>query len=278
MGKETKIEWCDFTFNPWRGCVKVSDGCANCYAEALAKRNPLVLGEWGPGSNRSIASEKYWGEPVKWNDRAKHAQRRPRVFCASLGDVFEDREDLVEHRARLFDLILKTPNLDWLILTKRPENIRRHLEQIHNGAPSLLQLMPLKNLWLGVTIENEKQAALRMPELAQIPAAIRFLSVEPLLEKVCLGLFGTAPKDWGENYSLVCDYFDWVIVGGESGPGARPMKEEWALAIRDECIQAEVPFLFKQWGEFNAVGDRVGKKKAGRKLDGAVWNQFPPSG
>src|SRR5690349_6943095 len=121
MGRDSAIEWTHHTFNPWRGCTKVSAGCAHCYAETWSKRNPKALGIWGDGGTRVIAAEAYWRQPLKWNAAAKAAGERHRVFCASLADVFEDRPELVESRERLLDVIYKTPDLDWLLLTKRPE-------------------------------------------------------------------------------------------------------------------------------------------------------------
>src|SRR5262249_10541241 len=117
--ENTRIAWTHHTLNPWRGCTKVSPGCTHCYAAELAKRNPAVLGRWGPGGPRVIASEAQWRNPLKWDRKAKAAGKRPRVFCASLADIFEARPELESPRARLFDLIAATPNLDWLLLTKR---------------------------------------------------------------------------------------------------------------------------------------------------------------
>lgn len=177
-------------FNPWRGCTKVSRGCANCYAEAGSKRNPAVLGVWGDAGTRVIASESYWRLPLKWDRQAAKAGERRRVFCASLADVFEDRPELVSPRQRLFRLIGDTPYLDWLLLTKRPENVLRmthdewcppvpgHVSQ--NAGDGHSWKWP-SNVWLGVSVEDQQRADERIPILLQTPAAVRFLSCEPLL-------------------------------------------------------------------------------------------------
>lgn len=174
MGAETKIEWCDHTFNPWIGCTKVSPGCANCYAAVNTfTRAQRAHGRelWGPDAARHVTSEAKWREPIRWDAAAKAAGIRRRVFCASMADVFEDRPDLAEPRARLAYVIGKTPNLDWLLLTKRPENIARLW---------ITDVVP-PNVWLGTTVEDQERADERIPHLLAVPAAVRFLSVEPLL-------------------------------------------------------------------------------------------------
>lgn len=251
MGENSKIEWTDHTFNPWIGCTKVSDGCKHCYAEQMMDKR-LQKVQWGPQGVRVKTSESKWREPFKWD--AAHNGVRQRVFCASLADVFEDNPQVEEWRVRLFDLIETTPNLDWLLLTKRPQNVLRMVPQ------RWLEYFP-KNIWIGASVENQKAADERIPELVNIPTVVKFLSCEPLLEKVDLDLRG-------RNYGIGDQYVNWVICGGESGPGARPMSVEWAMSIRDQCLQSDVPFLFKQWGGVN-------KKSAGRLLDGVEWNQFP---
>lgn len=266
MGAATKIEWTatvrpdgtvspGYTFNPWWGCVKVSPGCANCYAEAFDRRTHGtakhtdargVVREphWGKDAPRRFFGDKHWRQPLAWNRAAELAGERRRVFCASMADVFEDRPDLVEPRARLFSLIDATPSLDWLLLTKRPENIGRLATPwcVENGA--------LHNVWLGTTVENQEQADLRIPHLLRVPAAVRFLSVEPLLGPVDLTPWldeeGYDPDATPDVVPLTP--IDWVIVGGESGPGARPMHPEWARSLRDQCRDAGVPFFFKQEG------------------------------
>jgi protein gp37 len=232
MGAETKIEWCNYTFNPWRGCAHVSPGCVNCYAETLAKRNPKVLGGWGPGSHRSIAAPAYWRQPLKWNEEAGTlGVNRPRVFCASLADVFEDHPAVIEARARLWDLIFKTPRLDWLLLTKRPENIEKFLPDTWGGPYGCR-----KNVWLGTSVEDRKRLP-RAQQIIDLSAACTFLSIEPLLEylgRIDLTRIG------------------WVIVGGESGPNARPCDLMWIRSIVKQCDDQHVPCFVKQLGA-NAI-------------------------
>jgi protein gp37 len=286
----TKIEWCDFTFNPWIGCAKVSAGCANCYAETLMDKR-YGRAKWGPNGTRVKTSAANWKKPLKWNRDAARDGVRRRVFCASLADVFEDRNELIAWRDELFALIAETPHLDWLLLTKRPENVNRLVAQL--CWPDTGRLMPYglpTNVWLGTSVENQEQADKRIPELLKVPAAVRFLSMEPLLGPVKLnsvqynngGSGGGVLLDvLGGEFSTIagsgykCGRIDWVIVGGESGPNARPMHPEWARSIRDECQAAGVPFFFKQWGEHDGNEKRVGKKAAGRLLDGCEWSEFP---
>ena len=367
MAENSKIEWTTHTFNPWRGCTKVSPGCANCYAETLSGRNPKTLGVWGPNGTRVVASEAMWREPLKWNKaaacqcgggfRGKHSPYcpqvdRPRVFCASLADVFEDwqgpmvdakgkelyvspgtgiwvpsdfqymrdRLTMVDVRRRLFHLIDATPNLDWLLLTKRPENIAKMLPDAkcplckgkggwETGAYSGdcrcgngLVIRP--NVWLGVSVENQEQADKRIPLLLQTPATVRFLSCEPLLGDIDIQPWLFSEYDryciddrFGVPANANRSKIDWVIVGGESGHGARPMQPQWARSLRNQCQDAGTPFFFKQWGDFKPCsycatsgrnptishcsmchdlnGRRVGKKAAGRLLDGREWNEVP---
>ena len=275
MAEQTSIEWCDHTFNPWTGCTKVSPGCRNCYAETLRARFGHG-NEWGPNGIRTRTSESYWRQPLKWDHAAAEAGVRRRVFCASLADVFEDRPELDEWRSDLWELIRATPNLDWLLLTKRPENFGRMAYGLHvcewcheivddpNSwcveCQSEVALVPLPNVWFGTSVEN--QGSVGRLDYLDVDANTTFLSCEPLL----------GPLDFG-TYGL--DGIDWVIVGGESGPNARPMRPEWVRAIRDQCVAAGVPFLFKQWGEHDENGVKVGKKKAGRIVDGRLWDEYP---
>lgn len=260
MGTETGIEWTHHTFNPWRGCTKVSPGCQHCYAETMSRRNPAVLGEWGPQGQRAIAAESYWRLPHKWNRAAQEAGERRRVFCASLADWLEDHPELDAPRSRLLMTIQETPHLDWLLLTKRPENWRLLLERSY-GAGGLfpartdawLRGMVPSNVWIGTSVEDQATADERIPLLLDIPARVRFLSCEPLLGPVELGLLGTVPKDISAQYTLTHQMIHWIIAGGESGPHARPMHPQWARSLRDQCQQYGVPFFFKQWGEWVPV-------------------------
>jgi len=189
MGENSKIEWCDHTFNPWVGCSKVSTGCKNCYAENMMdKRFGRV--QWGVSGTRSRTSAANWEKPLSWNRKAKEEGTRPRVFCGSLCDIFEDRPELVEWRRDLLSLIVDTPNLDWLLLTKRPENVNRMINEVC-GLVERSQwfgewLNINKHIWIGTSVENQETADKRIPELLKIPAAVRFLSAEPMLGPVVL--------------------------------------------------------------------------------------------
>lgn len=241
MGRRTSISWCDHTFNPWQGCTKISAGCKHCYAERLSNRfrGP---GLWGPSGIRIKTSDRYWRDPLAWARRAGAEGVRRRVFCASMADVFEDRDELVETRRDLWALIEATPELDWLILTKRPENI----ERLAPERPGYLRLPA--NVWMGVSVEDQERADERISVLLSIKAAVRFVSAEPLLGPVTIGLDGTVPRELGEGYVPVGQLINWVVVGGESGPECRPMHLAWARALRDECGDAGVAFFMKQLG------------------------------
>jgi protein gp37 len=244
MGEVTEIAWTHSTFNPWIGCTKVSEGCKHCYAEAQDRR--WGHNRWGPTAARERTSESYWKQPLRWDREAKAAGVRRRVFCASLADVFDDHESIKgEWRFELLDLILSTPNLDWLLLTKRPENILRFW-------PSLWERHPRPNVWLGTTVENQGQAVKRTQELFRVPAAVRFLSMEPLLGPVDLGLH---PMKTVGPHTFKTSHIDWVIVGGESGPGARPFAIEWARSIRDQCAAAGVACFVKQLGAVPVIDE-----------------------
>ena len=351
MAEQSNIEWTDSTFNPWEGCQKVGPGCDHCYAE---NRNARFGGgtavNWGPGAPRRRTSASNWHKPVTWNAQheaffAEHGRRR-RVFCSSLADVF-DNEVLPQWRIELMALILKTPHLDWLLLTKRIGNAAGMLETafraVHAGREGWADNVP-SNVWLGATIVNQTEADRDIPKLLAVPAAKRFLSMEPLLGPVNLARLphedgglcdALAGKIWVESWTddagtqhQRCDVgeygrLDWIIVGGESGPSARPMHPDWARPLRDQCQAAGVPFLFKQWGEwapdFEGASTctncgktkaeaactkpgtkgkeeecgycggehwdeaskpmdsmrRIGKKAAGRELDGRTWDGVP---
>lgn len=257
MAQDSDIEWCDHTFNGWWGCVKVSEACKRCYASRVAVR--FGYNVWGARSARRHASAKAWREPLRWDAAARAAGRRERVFCLSMGDVFEDRRDLDAPREKLWELIKATRNLDWLLLTKRPENIAKLVPWHGDTWPP--------NVWLGVTAETQQRADERIPLLLQYPATVRFVSAEPLLEAISLKPYLSGDRR-----------VDWVITGGESGAGARPSDPDWFRQLRDECIEHRVPFFFKQWGN-HAPGQLGGlvrlrsKKDAGRLLDGREWNE-----
>lgn len=275
-GVDLKIEWAHHTFNPWSGCEKVSAGCANCYAAALPPGMRRGA-EWGKDRPRGPASDAYWRQPVAWDRAAAKAGERHRVFCASTADVFEAREDLDPWRDRLMALIALTPNLDWLLLTKRPEYAGSYLaapglyHRILDAAPffrlgtrrrdgiarsndrSLIGISDptdlavwWPNLWIGTSVEDQAAADERIFHLLRIPARVRFLSMEPLLGPVRLDSVLTSVKDHGYDPHPIA----WVIVGGESGRRARPMHPDWARALKDQCVAAGVPFFFKQWGEW----------------------------
>ncbi len=227
MSANSKIEWTDHTFNVAWGCVKASPGCDNCYADRDARRYGFQI--WGPGADRRTFGEKYWAQPLKWNAEAIKAGVRRRVFCSSMTDLFLNDATIDAEREKLWPLIERTPNLDWQLLTKHPERFKSQL-------PATLPA----NAWLGVSIETADYAW-RADMLREASAAVRFLSLEPLL---------------GHIPAIIMRDMDWVICGGESGPGARPMHPAWAESIRDDCQAMGIPFLFKQWGSW-AYGSRA---------------------
>lgn len=299
--KHTKIEWADHTFNPWIGCTKVGQGCDNCYAESdFDKRRHVV--SWGAGQPRKRTADSTWAAPLRWNREAAAAGVRHRVFCASLADVF-DNEVPDQWRADLFGLINKTPHLDWLLLTKRVGNASKMLADIRHNSDqelSVLDMMPWPNVWIGATITNQAEADRDIPKLMRVPAYRHFLSIEPMLGQIDLKLMQYEDSDHlDEQGRIIANtrrrLINWVIVGGESGPGARPMHPDWVRSLRDQCQAAGVPFLFKQWGEWVPMLGQVdgvpvrdkatttdgwvmglaGKKAAGRLLDGREWNEVP---
>jgi protein gp37 len=300
MGQTTGIGWTDHTFNPWMGCARVSPACGGakgvggCYAEALVTgrmgynaesadpRRRLTL--WGPPSTstRLRTSAANWRNPVAWDAAAKRDGVRRRIFCASLADVFEDHPDLPAVRADLWPLIERCDGLDWQLLTKRPENIRAMVPPswlAPGGWPA--------HAWAGTTVEDQKRAAQRIPHLLAVPARVRFLSCEPLLEAVDLDP-PLCPycRDGGEVqrveskrdthfWCVRCDSeavfgnwldacasekqpgISWVIVGGESGPGSRAFDVAWARSIVAQCDAAAVPVFVKQLGARPIDGDLV---------------------
>lgn len=247
MGETTGIQWTDHTFNPWWGCVKVSPACKNCYAATLSHRYGFDV--WGPATERRFFGPKHWNEPHKWNASAEKAGVRRRVFCASMADVFETPpsvqmgDTMRAERKRLAALIEQTPSLDWLLLTKRPENI--------------LEVFPSwwfrerTNVWVGTTVESPEYLG-RVAALVNVPATTRFISYEPALAAVTWPLDG----------------IHWLIAGGESGSGHRAPEAVWMQSARDQCAAAGVAFFFKQWGGLHP-------KANGATLDGREWKQFP---
>jgi len=219
------INWCDCTFNPWEGCTKVSPGCLHCYAKARDERHLIEpVNHWGPGAARRIMSDGYWRQPHSWNRKAAASGTRLRVFCASLADVF-DVEAPKGQRERLWKLIKATSHLDWLLLTKRADNIERMLPRDWgDGYP---------NVWLGATCENRKHGLSRIELVRNIPAAVRFLSCEPLIE------------DLGDIDLLG---IDWVIIGGESGSDARSFDAAWGESLIRQCQAQGVKTWMKQLG------------------------------
>lgn len=224
MGADSKIEWTDHTFNPWIGCQKVSPGCDHCYAEAMSNRYGWTT--WGPHGERKRTSDTNWRKPRQWAKNARVANQfkyRPRVFCASLADVF-DNQVPSEWRSDLFDLIAATPELDWLLLTKRPENLAR---MFPSGN--------WKNIWLGTTCEDQPHYIKRYHLISEMRVAVRFISYEPALGPLSIGL--AVPPVRAP---------DWIICGGESGGGARTMEPWWARNVRDDCEKHGIAFFMKQ--------------------------------
>lgn len=259
MSENSKIEWTDHTFNPWSGCTKISAGCQNCYA-AGAMPSARRFSVWGDKGTRVPASDDYWKLPARWNRAAEKDGVRRKVFCASMADVFEDREGLDVWRSRLFSLIRETPHLDWQLLTKRPEVALRFWQNMSESQGDSLPVWTWPdNAWIGTSVENQEAADTRIPILLKIPAKVRFLSCEPLLgsldvefwladasDEVADGPFHQATQ---EDVTMARG-IQWVIVGGESGSKARPMHPDWARSLRDQCVAAGVPYFFKQWGEW----------------------------
>lgn len=279
MAEHTEISWAHSTFNPWIGCTKVSPGCDHCYAEVLDRnrfsrtlpdavlvgreiQRPQVI-HWGPGAPRHRTSESNWNLPRKWNRQAEASGQPWRVFCASLADVF-DNEVPPAWRWDLFDLIRETQHLTWMILTKRIGNAEEMLPGgwYCHGAPwDARCLGPYPNVWLGITVVNQEEADRDIPKLLAVPAAVRWLSCEPLLGPLDLRRYLVDRRPESPRV-------DWVIVGGESGKDARPMRQSWALDVRNDCRSHSVPFHFKQWG-----GARP--KDGGHLLEGQEERAFP---
>ena len=246
MADLSGISWTKSTFNPWMGCQRVSEGCTNCYAESLVTNRMGYSGKpgskqllWGPKADRQRTSIANWKKPISWNAEAGRTGEFWPVFCSSLADVFEDRDELHPWRMDLWKLIQHTPSLTWLLLTKRPERVLecvpRHWLEVGHGPGDVTVNQWPANVWIGTTTESQKRLDERLPHLLAIPAHVRFLSVEPQLEPVRLGLPGLG--------------IQWAITGGESGPQARWYDPEWAASlIREGREFGFAPFV-KQMGE-----------------------------
>lgn len=331
MSTQSSIEWTDITWNPTTGCDRISPGCERCYALTMAKRlkgmgqakyqNDGDPKTSGPGFGIATHAEAIM-EPLRW--------RRPRrVFVNSMSDLFHAGIQTVDLHL-IFGVMAATPQHTYQILTKRHGRMRSllndpqfahmtfHRAKMYGRPDTAAQTWPLPNVWLGASVEDQKHADLRVPALLDTPAAVRFLSCEPLLGPVDLTRIAAGSKQQpdmvfdalNQRYGVPGRWqadssarVDWVITGGESGPGARPMHPDWVRVLRDQCTAARVPFLFKQWGAWAPSGyvvirsrpdpgsvlvedpvdehghrvemRRVGKKAAGRELDGRTWDEFP---
>lgn len=288
MGDKTRIEWADSTWNPVTGCRKISAGCDNCYAERIATRFAGT-----PAYPNGFAVTLHPGrldQPLRW--------AKPRiVFVCSMADLFHN-EVPYDYIAEVFRVMAAAPQHTFIVLTKRPARMRHILNSVafeHGVAFHVKErhgvdiTWPLPNVWLGVSVENER-ASIRIPHLTATDFDVKCISAEPLLGPLDL-VFTDSDGEPGREYAI-----GWVIVGGESGPGARPIAKKWVTAARDACGAADVPFFFKQWGEWvpleelpagvsiagkkRAVVDgedvvRVGKVRAGRHLDGRTWDEWP---
>lgn len=240
----SRIEWTEQTWNPSVGCTKISPGCKNCYAEAMARRlKAMGTPGYANGFNLTLLPERL-EDPVK--------RKKPTVyFVNSMSDLFHERVP-DEYIEKVFDVIKRTPHHTYQVLTKRAARLARFFKT--RSVP--------RNAWMGVSVEDKKYGVARIDHLRKVPASIRFLSVEPLLEDV------------GE---LNLAQIDWVIVGGESGPKARPMQKAWALSVQQQCEAQSVAFFFKQWGGWGADGKKRAKSANGRLLEGRTWDEMPGS-
>lgn len=297
MSDKTGIEWTDATWNPVTGCTKVSPGCDNCYAETFSERFRGTPGHYFEGGFDIQLRPDKLDQPLRW-------KKPRRIFVNSMSDLFhKDVPD--EYILGVFGVMAQATQHTFQLLTKRHARMQSLLSRWAREVPWLAN--PLPNVWLGVSTEDQKWADIRIPALLDTPAAVRFISAEPLLGPIDIFMNSSIDRDPG---------LDWVIVGGESGHRARPMHPDWARVLRDECVDAKIPFLFKQWGEWTHVdrrdareGDvwvigeglqsvpwrsdtegaeahrwgphrdevmrRIGKKAAGRELDGRTWDEFP---
>lgn len=310
MGAKTDISWTDHTFNPWWGCTKIegSPACEHCYAETFSRRvgfsekaavdDSAKFPIRGAHEQRRFFGDKHWLEPFRWNKLAEKAGIKEFVFCASMTDWAEGRPDQADSLRRLWHLQADTPWLIYLMLTKRPQLINKLRPRFGSREIEASD----RRVWHGITAETQKWLNLRWPALRDAYSPVYWFSMEPLFERI------TLPKDF-----LDLGKRAGVIVGGESGPHARPMHPDWARYLRDQCVEAGVPFHFKQWGEWQngsafkgsdliVLSDgstytdtsdvrsdhlsnwsdfrpmmmgRVGTHNAGHLLDGVEWRQFP---
>jgi protein gp37 len=312
MPDKTKIEWTDATWNPIRGCSRVSEGCRNCYAEKIAARFSCP-GQAFEGLAQMKDGEARWTGKIAVAedalDQPLHWRSPRRIFVNSMSDLFHDGVS-AEALSHIFEVMLECPKHTFQILTKRPERAKRWFdiaEQEWNRRPKLSHEFPWRNIWLGVSVEDQDTAAERIPILLDTPAAVRFISYEPAIAQMKLKwewVSGGKPCGGGPQVNLSRPWepptskpkLDWVICGGESGPGARPLHPAWADHLCKQCESAGIPFFFKQWGEWAPLGHftapanrlfsqrieldgytflKAGKKIAGRKLAGVEYNEFP---
>ena len=269
MAKQTGIAWCKSTFNPWIGCQKTGPGCDNCYAEALDARR-IFQGEihFGPRAPRLRTSDSNWNQVRRWNRQAQDAEFAGQkgfwpVFCASLADIFDNEVD-PSWRADFWALVKECSNLTFLVLTKRIGNAAKMLPaDWGDGYP---------NVWIGATVVNQDEADRDIPRLLALPAAKRFLSMEPLLGSVDLVTQGWLEKT--DCMGAPKPGLDWVIAGGESTDEARPMHPVWAESLHQQCGMAGVPFLFKQWGEWRPAPEIIGARGSlFHRFEDGVWVQ-----
>jgi len=275
----TKIEWTHRpgttgeTWNPVTGCDPISEGCTHCWAKRMSKR---LAGRFGYSEDepfRVTLHPDRLDEPLHW--------KKPRtVFVCSMGDLFHEAIPL-DYVADVFDRMARCPVHTFILLTKRPEQMNAKLQQLLDWSWSDVTWTgrtpefarspyPLPNLWLGVTAENQRRADERIPLLLQCPAAVRFVSIEPMLGPVDLSYWQDYDVSIGERPAL-----DWIIVGGETGPGARPMRPWWVQSVRDQCVSAGVPFFFKKWGDWGRNLPASDPRRQGHLLDGKEWHQWP---
>lgn len=252
MAEITNISWTDASFNPWLGCSHVSPGCDHCYAEVSTPARAMKI-VWGPHEQRIRTSHSNWSLPLRWhNGHASFFQkngRHRRVFCASLADVFDNQVEPT-WRDDLWALIKQTPQLNWLILTKRVGNVLSMLPPDWGNGYA--------NVWLGISVVNQNEANRDIPKLLRLPAKLRWLSMEPLLEKVHLS------NSWMVGDNKIA----WIVAGGESGKHARKMEAEWLFAIKEKCELFSVPFFLKQWGGAD-------RNKGGCLIEGKEAKQWP---